>query len=85
MLMESMRAPDSLSEKASMHDVLDADKTSLFRSVVARLNFWAVDRPYIQRAVRVQTCGKIREGMSKHGDHVTVANSTKQTHCAMRQ
>ena len=42
---ESMRASDSQSEEASMHDVLDADKTSLYRSAVARLNCWAVDRP----------------------------------------
>ena len=50
---ESMRALESQSKKASMHDVLDADKTSLYRSTVARLNYWAVDRPDIQYAVRV--------------------------------
>ena len=33
------------SEKATTHDVLDADKTSLDRSAVARLNYWAVCRP----------------------------------------
>ena len=53
---ESMRAPDSHSEKASTHDVLHADKTSLYRSAVARLNYWSVDRPDIQYAVRV--CSK---------------------------
>ena len=51
-----MRAPDSQSAKASMHDVLDADKTSWYRSAAARLNFWAGDRPDIQYAVRV--CSK---------------------------
>ena len=96
---ESMRALDSQREKASMHDVLDADKTSLYRSEAARLNDWAVDRPDIQYAVRV--CSKYmsspgvndrqrlkckkREGMSRHGDHDRVADTTKQTHCAKRQ
>ena len=32
-----MRAPDSQREEASTHDVLDADKTSLYRSTVAKL------------------------------------------------
>ena len=53
---ESMRAPDSLSEKESTHDVLDADRTSLYRSAVVRLNYWAVERPDIQCAMRV--CAK---------------------------
>ena len=69
---ESMRDPDCRSEEAPTHDVMDAEKTSLCRSAVARLNNWAVDRPDIQYAVRVaetQTCGKIRVGMSRHRDH----------------
>ena len=53
---ESMRALDSKSEKASMHDVLGADTTSLHRSAVARLNYWAVDRLDMQYLVRV--CSK---------------------------
>ena len=52
----SMRAPDGQSDKASVHGVLDADKTSLDRSAVARLHHWAVDRPDIEYAVRV--CSK---------------------------
>ena len=70
------RALDSQSEKASMHDVLDADKTSLYR-----LSYWAVDRSDIVRCESMlqvyvepksqwfaesQACGKIREGMSRH-------------------
>ena len=51
-----MRAPESQSAKASMHDALDADKTRSYRSTVARLNYWAVDRLDIQYAVRV--CSK---------------------------
>ena len=47
------RAPDSQSEEASTHDVLDADKTKLFRSAATRLNCWAVDS---QNAVRA--CSK---------------------------
>ena len=31
----------------------DADNTSLHRSAVARLNFWAVDRPDILYVVRL--------------------------------
>ena len=53
---ESMWAPESHSKTASMHDVLDADKISLYRSTVARLNYWSVDRPDKQCAVRV--CSK---------------------------
>ena len=37
---ESVRAPDTQSEKASMHDVLDADRTSLYSSALARPNNW---------------------------------------------
>ena len=53
---ESMRTLDGRCEEASTHDALDADKTSLNRSAVARLTYWAVDRPDIQNAVRV--CSK---------------------------
>ena len=55
-LWESMRALHRQSEKASMHHVLGADKTSLYRSAVPRLKDWAVDRPDMQYAVRV--CSK---------------------------
>ena len=51
-----MRTPDSQNEETSAHDVLDADKTSLYRRAVARLNCWAVDKLDIQYAVRV--CSK---------------------------
>ena len=51
-----MRALESQSEKASMPEAFFADKTSLYRSAVARLNFWAVDRPDVQHAVRL--CSK---------------------------
>ena len=51
-----MRAPESQREKASMHEVLGADKTSLYRSAMSRLNCWAVDRPDMQYAVTV--CSK---------------------------
>ena len=50
---ESVRTPDSQSEEASTHDALDADKTSLYRSAVAGLNCWAVDRSDTQCAVSV--------------------------------
>ena len=53
---ESMRASYSQSEKALVRDVLNADKTSLYRSAVARLSCWAVDRPDMQHAVRI--CSK---------------------------
>ena len=46
--------------KASMHDELHADKTSLYRSAVVWLNYWAVDRPDIQYAVR--ECSKSKAG-----------------------
>ena len=48
-----MRALESPSEIVWMHDALDADKTSLHRCAVARLNYWEVDRPGMQYAVRV--------------------------------
>ena len=90
-----MRAPDSQSEEASTHDVLDAHKTGLYRSAVARLNYKAVDRGHTVRCasvlqVRVEPksrrlVAKIREGMSRHGDHVRVTNSTKKTHRAKLQ
>ena len=51
-----MQALASQSENASIRDTLDADKTSLYRSAVARLNYWAVDRPDVPYAVRV--CSK---------------------------
>ena len=51
-----MRALDSQSEEASTHGVLDADKTSLYRSDVARLKYWEVGRPDTRYAVRV--CSK---------------------------
>ena len=43
------------SATATTHDVPDADKTSLYRSAVARLNYWAVDKPDIHDAVGVMT------------------------------
>ena len=39
---------DAESEKASTRYVLDADKTSLYRSAVAQLNYWAADRPDVR-------------------------------------
>ena len=54
---KSARALDSQSEEASTHGVVvDADKTSLCRSAVARLKYWEVGRPDMQYAVRV--CSK---------------------------
>ena len=47
------RTLDCQSEEASTHGVLDADKSSLYRSAVPRMNYWAVDRPDRQFAVRV--------------------------------
>ena len=39
-----------------MHDVLDAEKTSLYTSGVAKLNCWeVVDKPDIQHAVSVRS------------------------------
>ena len=40
----------------ALYSQLKADKTSLYRSAVARLNCWAVDRPDMQHAVRI--CSK---------------------------
>ena len=59
---ESMRALHSQSGEVSTHDVMDADKTSLYRSAVARLNHWAVDRPDMQCAVGV--CSKYMSSTS---------------------
>ena len=91
---ESVWALESQSEKASMHDVLDADKTSVYRS--ARLNYWAVDRPNIQYSLGVcskymsstrvndwqkfNRVGKIRERMSRHE-----WQQHPQIQCAKRQ
>ena len=50
---ESMRAPDSQSETASVPHVLDTDKTSLYRSAVARLNI--VGGGQARRTVRCES------------------------------
>ena len=48
-----MRTLDSPHEEAPTHDELDADTTSLYRSAVTSLNYWAVDRLDMQYAVIV--------------------------------
>ena len=93
---ESMRTPGSQSEEASTHDALDADKTCLYRSAVARLNYWAVVRLDIQYAVRVcsksmssprvsdwQRLKRVARYVKRCPD--TEINSTDKTRCAKRQ
>ena len=50
--MQKVKREGCQSEKESTHHVLDADKTSQYRSTVARLNCWVADKPDIQYAVR---------------------------------
>ena len=67
-----MRALDSQSEEASTYDVLGADKTSLYRSAVARLNYWAVDRLDMQYAVRM--CSKSMPSRRQEHESVSAGN-----------
>ena len=72
----------------STDEQLGEEKARVYRSTVARLNYWAVDRPDLQHPVRV--CSKAAAKPTAddwlklkrtHWDHVCLAESTHETDC----